>query len=89
MITVPRRFCELTTGIQSQILAELDFPPSGLSGLEGVVPLPLAPDSRTNPHHREYQSFLLALISMRRLLNRIHYHMYNQGKYICEHFRPV
>ncbi|KAH8897930.1 hypothetical protein GQ53DRAFT_778146 [Thozetella sp. PMI_491] len=66
---------------ESQILAELDFPPSGVSGSENVVPLPLAPTSDTNPHQQDYQSFFLALISMRRLLNRIHSYIYNQGKY--------
>lgn len=63
----------------SQILVEFDFPPSGLSGLEDAVPLPLVPDSGTDPHRRDQQFFFLAVIAMRRLLNRIHFHLYNQG----------
>ncbi|KAI9151333.1 sugar transporter [Paramyrothecium foliicola] len=63
---------------ESQILAELDFPPSGLSGLESVVRLPLAPCPSTDPNHKDYQSFFLALISMRRLLNRIHSYIYDR-----------
>ncbi|KAF6829131.1 hypothetical protein CPLU01_08144 [Colletotrichum plurivorum] len=66
----------------SQILVEFDFPPSGLSGLEGAVPLPLVPDSGIDPHRRDQQFFFLALIAMRRLLNRIHFHLYNQEEVV-------
>ncbi|CAH0028949.1 unnamed protein product [Clonostachys rhizophaga] len=64
---------------ESQLLAEFDFPPSGLGKLAGSVALPLVPDAGTDPHHAKYQFFFLALISMRKLLNRVLYHVYKQG----------
>ncbi|CAI0641127.1 unnamed protein product, partial [Colletotrichum noveboracense] len=67
---------------ESQILVEFEFPSSGLSGLESSVPLPLLPDPGIDPRQKEYQFFLLALVSMRRLLNRIHSHLYNQERLV-------
>ncbi|KAK1690066.1 hypothetical protein BDP55DRAFT_544682, partial [Colletotrichum godetiae] len=64
---------------ESQILVEYDFPPSGLSSLEGAVPLPLLPDSGADSQGKDNQFFFLALVAMRRLLNRIHFHLYNKG----------
>lgn len=63
----------------SQILAEFDFPASGLGKLASKIPLPLIPDGGTDPRLAEYQFFFLALISMRKLLNRILYHLYSRG----------
>lgn len=62
---------------ESQILAEFDFPPSGLGIYASTVPLPLVPDSSQDTD-REYQFFFLAHIAMRRLLNRIHFHLFNR-----------
>ncbi|KAF0328447.1 C6 zinc finger protein, partial [Colletotrichum asianum] len=67
---------------ESQILVEFEIPSSGLSGLESSVPLPLLPDPGTDPRQKEYQFFFLALVSMRRLLNRIHSHLYNQERLV-------
>lgn len=63
----------------SQILAEFDFPASGLGKLAVNVPLPFAPGAETDPRHAQYQFFFLALISMRKLLNRVLYHLYSRG----------
>ncbi|KAL7940834.1 hypothetical protein V8C42DRAFT_206196 [Trichoderma barbatum] len=62
--------------LESQILAEFNFPPSGLSSLENAVPLPVVPDSGAEPHHQEYHFFFLALVALRKLLNRIHVNLY-------------
>ncbi|KAK9239410.1 hypothetical protein V1525DRAFT_35698 [Lipomyces kononenkoae] len=62
---------------ESQILAEFDFPPSGLGTYANTVPLPLVPDS-SQDSDREYQFFFLAHIAMRRLLNRIHFHIFSR-----------
>ncbi|KAK1705278.1 hypothetical protein BDP67DRAFT_604593 [Colletotrichum lupini] len=59
----------------SQILVEYDFPPSGLSSLESAVPLPLLPDSGADSQGKDTQFYFLALVAMRRLLNRIHLHL--------------
>ncbi|KPM35405.1 hypothetical protein AK830_g11153 [Neonectria ditissima] len=64
---------------ESQILAEFDFPPSGLGVYASSVPLPLVPDSSQDAH-QEYQFFFLAHIAMRRLLNRILFHLFNRKK---------
>ncbi|KAH7140970.1 hypothetical protein EDB81DRAFT_843979 [Dactylonectria macrodidyma] len=62
---------------ESQLLAEFDFPPSGLGVYASSVPLPLVPES-SQDIHQEYQFFFLAHIAMRRLLNRIHFHLFNR-----------
>ncbi|CAG9985572.1 unnamed protein product, partial [Clonostachys byssicola] len=69
---------------ESQLLAEFDFPPSGLGKLAGSVALPLVPNAGTDPHHAKYQFFFLALISMRKLLNRVLYHVYKQVDQISD-----
>ncbi|KAJ4211730.1 hypothetical protein NW759_012330 [Fusarium solani] len=63
---------------ESQILAEFDFPASGLGKLASSIPLPLMPGAGTDPHYAKYQFFFLALISMRKLLNRILFHLYSR-----------
>ncbi|KAK1507940.1 uncharacterized protein CCOS01_16246 [Colletotrichum costaricense] len=65
---------------ESQILVEYDFPPSGLSSLESAVPLPLLPDSGADSQGKDTQFYFLALVAMRRLLNRIHLHLYNKER---------
>lgn len=64
--------------LHSQLLAEFDLPPSGLGKLAGTTPLPLAPDPGDSDVC-QYQFFFLALITMRKLLNRILYHLYGRG----------
>lgn len=68
----------------SQILAELDFAPSGISRFEHDVRLPFATGSASESQQNEYQFSLLAQISLRRLLNRVHANLYNQGNSILE-----
>ncbi|KAI3580410.1 hypothetical protein IWW34DRAFT_848705 [Fusarium oxysporum f. sp. albedinis] len=63
---------------RSQILAEFDFPASGLGKLASSMPLPVIPGAGTDPRHAQYQFFFLALISMRKLLNRILFHLYSR-----------
>ncbi|KAF4980214.1 hypothetical protein FZEAL_3725 [Fusarium zealandicum] len=65
---------------ESQILAEFDFPASGLGKLASSIPLPLVPGAGTSPLHARYQFFFLALISMRKLLNRILFHLYSRDR---------
>lgn len=68
--------------LESDYLAELSaLPPSGISRIESSVPLPGGPtsDYPTHAHaaHAEQASlYLLACISMRRLLNRVHQLLY-------------
>lgn len=67
-----------SNAVHSQLLAEFDLPPSGLGKLAGTTPLPLTP----NPGDSDvclYQFFFLALITMRKLLNRILYYLYGRG----------
>ncbi|KAK7445893.1 hypothetical protein Landi51_07820 [Colletotrichum acutatum] len=66
--------------LMAQILVEYDFPPSGLSSLESAVPLPLLPDSGADSQGKDTQFYFLALVAMRRLLNRIHFHLYNKER---------
>jgi len=70
--------CQL---VCSQILAEFDFPASGIGKLASSIPLPLVPDAGTDPRNAQHQFFFLALISMRKLLNRILYHLYIRSTY--------
>ncbi|KAL6922459.1 hypothetical protein FSST1_006485 [Fusarium sambucinum] len=65
---------------ESQILAEYDFPASGLGKLASSMPLPVVPAADTDPRHARYQLFFLGLISMRKLLNRILFHLYSRGQ---------
>lgn len=64
----------------SQILSEFDLPPSGIGRLAKIIPLPLVPENGRDPLFRRNQLFFLALVSMRRLLNRILYHLYKSGQ---------
>ncbi|KAF5723948.1 oleate-activated transcription factor 1 [Fusarium mundagurra] len=64
--------------LMGQILAEFDFPASGLGKLASSMPLPVVPGAGTDPSHAQYQFFFLALISMRKLLNRILFHLYSR-----------
>lgn len=64
----------------SQILAEYDFPASGLGKLASIIPLPVAPDAGSDPRMAQYQFFFLGLITLRKLLNRVLYHLYSRGK---------
>ncbi|CCT75820.1 uncharacterized protein FFUJ_11862 [Fusarium fujikuroi IMI 58289] len=63
---------------ESQILAEFDFPASGLGKLASSMPLPVVPGAGADPCQAQYQFFFLALISMRKLLNRILFHLYSR-----------
>lgn len=73
---------------RSQLLAEYDFPPSGLSRLESVIPLPIPLDSFGEPTADETQMlFFLALVSCRRLLNRIHLNLYARGRVMSSQAR--
>ncbi|TQV96967.1 fungal specific transcription factordomain-containing protein [Cordyceps javanica] len=65
---------------ESQILAEFDFPASGLGKLEGAIPLPLKPGAGQDAQHARYSFFFLSLITMRLLLNRTIYHLYSKEK---------
>ena len=66
--------------VSSQILAEFDFPSSGLGNLAGNMHLPLAPDDGMATERAHYQLYFLAMIAMRKLLNRILFHIYKRGK---------
>ncbi|KAL8364511.1 hypothetical protein RB595_003679 [Gaeumannomyces hyphopodioides] len=61
---------------ESQILAEMKLPPSGIGRLESDVPLPIVEEGG-NSEDLTLQFLFLAQISLRRLLNRIHAHMYS------------
>ncbi|KAI9150118.1 NAD(P)H-dependent FMN reductase LOT6 [Paramyrothecium foliicola] len=63
---------------ESQILAEYDFPSSGLGNLVSHTPLPSIPDDEMDVQRAQYQFFFLAMISMRKLLNRILFHLYRR-----------
>ncbi|KAF5719299.1 oleate-activated transcription factor 1 [Fusarium globosum] len=44
------------------------------------MPLPVVPGAGADPCHAQYQFFFLALISMRKLLNRILFHLYSRDR---------
>jgi hypothetical protein len=69
---------QLTT--YSQLLAEFDLPPSGLGKLANSIPLPLVPNADTDPRLAQYQFFFLALIAIRKLLNRVLLYLYSRGE---------
>lgn len=69
--------CRLT--LNSQILAEFDFFPTGLRALENTMPLPFADDDPQHRQREDYRFFFLAQVSLRRLLNRIHANLYTPG----------
>ena len=68
----------------SDILAELDLPPSGISRLEDSMPLPSSiTDSSTtegaNEDNPSMWMYYLAQIALRKLLNRAHTSLYKRG----------
>jgi hypothetical protein len=68
--------------LESDIRAELDLPPSGISTVEAQVPLP-SHTTESDGHRHDHSIDLrflhyLAQISMRRLLNRIHGNIYGE-----------
>lgn len=63
----------------SQLLAEYDFPSSGLGKVAGSFLLPISPDTATDPRLAQYQFYFLSLITVRKLGNRILYYMYRRG----------
>lgn len=66
--------------VLSQLLAEFDLPPSGLGKLANSIPLPLVPNADTDPRLAQYQFFFLALIAIRKLLNRVLLYLYSRGE---------
>jgi hypothetical protein len=82
---------------ESQLLAELDFPSSGISVLEHSVALPFAQDDdgdqveteELDEAQREHRLIFLAEISLRRLLNRVHFHMYRSETNVLPGASPV
>jgi hypothetical protein len=74
---------------ESQLLAEFDFPPSGISRLEYSVPLPYSDYSLREGSHLEYRFAFLAQIALRRLLNRIHRHLYKVRRNVAEDDRTI
>ncbi|KAI9883923.1 MAG: hypothetical protein M1823_004293 [Watsoniomyces obsoletus] len=58
--------------LESDILAELDLPPSGISRLEEVMPFPLLQPVLM-------WAYYIAQIALRKLLNRVHYALYKPG----------
>lgn len=73
--------------LESDYLAELSaLPPSGISHIESSVPLPGG--TRYPTHAQDAQAeqaslYLLACISLRRLLNRVHQLLYARGTGAC------
>lgn len=67
--------------LESDYLAELSaLPPSGISRIESSVPLPASYPTHSSPQQEEQSAlYLLACISMRRLLNRVHQLLYARG----------
>lgn len=68
----------------SDVLAELDLPPSGISRLEDAMPLPSciaqpAYDAETKEDDPLMWMYYLAQIALRKLLNRAHTTLYNKG----------
>ncbi|EEY20357.1 C6 zinc finger domain-containing protein [Verticillium alfalfae VaMs.102] len=66
--------------LESDYLAELSaLPQSGISAIESTTPLPGEYHTHADAHQQELASlYLLACISMRRLLNRVHHLLYAQ-----------
>jgi hypothetical protein len=73
----------------SQVLAEFDLPSSGLGKLANSIPLPVVPSTTTDPALAQYQLFFLALIAIRKLLNRILLYVYSQGTLLVKEQRSV
>ncbi|KAH0566193.1 hypothetical protein GP486_000407 [Trichoglossum hirsutum] len=71
--------------LESDLLAELDLPPSGISRLEQTVPLPPCTGKGvTDPAGNDPESLMwmyyLAQITLRKLLNRVHSELYKENK---------
>jgi hypothetical protein len=69
----------------SDVLAELDLPPSGITRLEdsmalpSSIALPPAYDSETREDDPLMWMYYLAQIALRKLLNRAHTTLYTKG----------
>ena len=79
------RRLRILTVLGSDVLAELDLPPSGISRLEDSMMLPGAVSSPSPfPETQEEDSLMwmyyLAQIALRKLLNRVHTALYKQGQ---------
>uniref|UniRef100_A0A8H7K723 Xylanolytic transcriptional activator regulatory domain-containing protein n=1 Tax=Bionectria ochroleuca TaxID=29856 RepID=A0A8H7K723_BIOOC len=72
---------------ESQLLAEYDFPSSGLGKVAGSFLLPISPDTATDPRLAQYQFYFLSLITVRKIGNRILYYMYRRDKQQNNDFR--
>ncbi|KAI9787488.1 MAG: hypothetical protein M1839_000017 [Geoglossum umbratile] len=71
--------------LESDVLAELDLPPSGISRLEPIMPLPTCTGTGvTDPAGNDPESLMwmyyLAQITLRKLLNRVHSELYKENK---------
>ncbi|TGZ81366.1 hypothetical protein EX30DRAFT_348572 [Ascodesmis nigricans] len=71
--------------LESDILAELDLPPSGISRLEDTLPLPLGlskpvTSTEVSPDNPLIWLYYLAQIALRKLLNRVHTALYKQSQ---------
>ncbi|KAI9891276.1 MAG: hypothetical protein M1814_002966 [Vezdaea aestivalis] len=69
--------------LESDILAELNFPPSGISRYEEKVELPSPLAFRPADNRREEEMtviglYYLAQVTLRKLLNRVHFHVYDK-----------
>ncbi|KAJ9155864.1 C6 zinc finger domain-containing protein, partial [Coniochaeta hoffmannii] len=76
--------------LESDYLAELSVPVSGVGRIESSVPLPGAYHTHSSPQEEELSSlYFLACISMRRLLNRVHQLLYARDTGACESLDDV
>ncbi|KAI9865722.1 MAG: hypothetical protein M1813_002180 [Trichoglossum hirsutum] len=71
--------------LESDVLAELDLPSSGISRLEQTIPLPTCTGMGvTDPAGNDPESLMwmyyLAQITLRKLLNRVHSELYKENK---------
>lgn len=71
--------------LESDYLAELSVPLSGVGRIESSIPLPGNYPTHATPQEEEQSSlYFLACISMRRLLNRVHQLLYARDTGACE-----
>ncbi|RPA84642.1 hypothetical protein BJ508DRAFT_222926 [Ascobolus immersus RN42] len=72
--------------LESDVLAELDLPPSGISRLEDTVPFPggeytnEVDEAGIDVEEPNMIMYYLAQIALRKLLNRVHSELYKQRK---------
>ncbi|KAI9675189.1 MAG: hypothetical protein M1829_003549 [Trizodia sp. TS-e1964] len=78
--------CAYWTALQleSDLLAELDLPPSGITRYEGLMPYPRGSawhltDPLGNKPESQMWMFYCAQIALRRLLNRVHAYLYGEN----------